>query len=278
MSSGRTPPGAYSPPPQSGAYPSGQPYAGQPGGFPAAQPYGDPPYDGAPAAPAAKRSRVPLVLSLALAGILVLCLGGGGLAYVALSGDDEPAPVASSGATPSAAPSTGPDDGESAPAETPSDDPSADPRTRLVTPKSLGGRPKSTDPELKTLADQMVRDMKSTVSRESGAIGAFYGSPEKQNIVMVVGASGFVLDPEKELNDAVKGVTTDLSVRKMATVSPGPLGGLAKCGDGESSEVPLGVCVWADQGSVGMIVMFFSSGSKAKAEFVSIRGQIEKRS
>ncbi|MFI7574800.1 hypothetical protein [Micromonospora sp. NPDC049497] len=275
MSSGRTPPGAFGPPPQSGAYPGGQPYAGQPGAHPAPQPFGEPSYDGAPPA---KRSRLPLVLSLALAGILVLCLGGGGLAYVALSGDDEPAPVASSGATPGAAPSTGPDDAGSAPAETPSDEASADPRIRLVTPKSLGGRPKSTDPELKALADQMVRDMKSTVSRESGAVGAFYGSPEKQNIVMVVGASGFVLDPEKELNDAVKGVTTDLSVRKMATVSPGPLGGLAKCGDGESSDVPLGVCVWADQGSVGMIVMFFSSGSKAKSEFVSIRGQIEKRS
>ncbi|WP_420330302.1 hypothetical protein [Micromonospora endolithica] len=256
-------PGGFPPPPSSGppaAFPAGQPYAGQP--------YGGP--------PPAKRSRMPLILSLALAGLLVFCVGGGGLAYVALSGDDdEPTTVT----TASPAPVTSPSEGDpAAPAQEPSEEPSAEPRIRLVTPKSLGGRPKSTDPELKALADDMVRDLKSTVRSESGAVGAFYGSAEKENIVMVVGASGFILDPQKELNDAVKGVSADLSVRKMATVKPGPLGGLAKCGEGESSDIPLGVCVWADQGSVGMIVMFFSSGADARSEFVAIRGQIEKRS
>ncbi|QGN50029.1 hypothetical protein ACN26Y_30040 [Micromonospora sp. WMMD558] len=246
----------YGQPAESTPYP-------QPGAFPPPQPGGAP----------ARRSKLPLVLSLGLVGLLVLCLGGGGLAYVALSGSDEdPAPV------PSSAPSGDATPRAAAEEETPSAEPSAEPRIRLVAPKTLGGRAKSTDPELRALADEMVRDMKSTVRSESGAVGAFYGSPEKQDMVMIAGASGFVLDPKRELDDAVKALSAELNVRRMSTVSPGPLGGVAKCGDGSASDIDLGVCVWADQGSVGMIVMFFSSASKAKSEFASIRGQVEKRS
>ncbi|MER7456963.1 hypothetical protein [Micromonospora sp. NPDC126480] len=258
---GNFPPIPAADPPASGpGY--GQPPYGQPAAFPT----------GPETTPPARKSRLPLVLSLGLVGLLVLCLGGGGLAYVALSGSDDPAPPRAAAPSGAAAP------GADAADPVPSDEPSPDPRIRLVAPKTLGGRAKSTDPELKALADDMVRDMKATVRSENSAIGAFYGSAEKQNMVMIAGASGFVLDPKRELDDAVKALATELSTRRMSTVSPGPLGGVAKCGDGSASEIPLGVCVWADQGSVGMIVMFFSSGRKAKAEFTSIRGQVEKRS
>ncbi|NJP31601.1 hypothetical protein [Micromonospora thermarum] len=265
--------------PSSGGPSYGQPTSGPPGyGQPAgSSPYLQPgafPQPGvdAPGGAPSRRSKLPLVLSLGLVGLLVLCLGGGGLAYVALSGSDDPAPVPSSAPSGDATPRAATEEG------TPSAEASSQPRIRLVAPKTLGGRAKSTDPELRALADEMVRDMKSTVRSESGAVGAFYGSPEKQNMVMIAGASGFVLDPKRELDDAVKALSAELNVRRMSTVSPGPLGGVAKCGDGSASDISLGVCVWADQGSVGMIVMFFSSASKAKSEFTSIRGQVEKRS
>ncbi|MEH0936509.1 hypothetical protein [Micromonospora psammae] len=275
------PPGGQPPPPtqaggwpaapQPGPHPDPQPTQAY-GGFPSVQPPYGQPY-GAPAAPPARKSRLPLILSLGLAGLLVLCLGGGGLAYVALSGGDDPDPVASSAPTRGATPTA------TAPAEeTPSAEPSPEPRIRLVAPKTLAGRAKSTDPELRKLADGMVKDMKSTVRNESGAIGAFYGSPTRRNMIMVAGATGFVLDPESELDEAVEGLSGSLAVRKTSTVDPGPLGGAARCGDGRASGVSLGVCAWADQGSVGIIVMFFSTGAKAKAQFTRIRGQLEKRS
>ncbi|MDM4718098.1 hypothetical protein QTQ03_00250 [Micromonospora sp. WMMA1363] len=252
--------------------PAAIPYP-QPGAFPSGPTGGDTP-GGAPT----RRSRLPLVLSLGLAGLLVLCLGGGGLAYVALSGDDDAPPAPAT--TPTASATTAATSEAEAPAtsEAKAPDPSPDPRIRLVAPRTLSGRAKSTEPELRALADEMVREMRTTVRSESGAIGAFYGSPEKQDMVMVAGAAGLVLNPKRELDDAVKALSAELSVRRMSSVSPGPLGGVAKCGDGRASNIPLGVCAWADQGSVGMIVMFFSSCSKAKAEFTSIRGQVEKRS
>ncbi|MEH0842037.1 hypothetical protein V6U81_06550 [Micromonospora sp. CPCC 205711] len=303
--------GGWGPAPAPGGHPA-DPYPTQPyGGYPsqghpgpgpdATQPYGGypspghpgpgpdatqayPGFQGAPfgapvgppPAPAPKKSRLPLILSLALAGLLVLCVGGGGLVFAAFSGDDDdPAPLASGG--PSASRGATPAETATA-APTPSETEETLGRVRLVTPKTLAGRAKSTEPELRRLADQMNRDMRSTVRNETGAMSGFYGSAEKRNLVMVAGASGPVILPEQELDEAIDGLETTLAVKKMTAISPGPLGGVAKCGDGKAAGIALGVCVWADHGSVGMIIMYFSSARKAKAEFVTIRGQIEKRS
>ncbi|MEU4772007.1 hypothetical protein [Micromonospora sp. NPDC023644] len=260
---------------------SAQPHPTQPyGGYPATPQGGFPtsPYAGYPPSPGAGRPARPhqLVLSLGLVGLLVLCLGGGGIAYLAYDGDQgtdpRPTPTASptaapSSATPSAAPSS-----EAAP----SAEPSA-PQIRVVTPETLAGRAKSTEPTLRKAADDMVRELRASVNGETGVAGAFYGSADERNMVMVIAASTFVLNPEGELDDAIKGISKELAVTKMTTIAPGPQGGLAKCGDGKSAGVPLGVCAWADHGSVGMIVMFFSSAAASAAEFVAIRGQIEQK-
>src|SRR3712207_8160674 len=42
-----------------------------------------------------------------------------------------------------------------------------------------------------------------------------------------------------------------LTVTNTAPIAPGPLGGSAKCGDAEAAGVKMGVCGWADNGSVG---------------------------
>jgi hypothetical protein len=124
----------------------------------------------------------------------------------------------------------------------------------------------------------MVTEMKAEVQNETSTVGAFYGDPAKQDLVMIVGASGLLNDPKKELDDAINGLSTELTLTNLATVDPGPLGGDAKCGDGKAESVPLGVCVWADRGSLGMVVIYFKTAEQTKAEFVTIRGQVEQRS
>ncbi|MEH1101049.1 hypothetical protein [Micromonospora sp. CPCC 205561] len=270
-------PGTPSPgPPPAQPYPT-QPYGGYPvtpqSGFPAGQYVGYPPAPAGGGQPARSHQ---LLLALGIVGLLVLCLGGGGLAYVAYDGDRgaDPTPTptvarsSASSATPSAATSSEP---------TPSPEPSASPQIRVVTPETLAGRAKSTEPTLRKAADDMVRELKSSVQGETAVAGAFYGSADQRNMIMVIAASTFVLNPAGELDDAVKGMSKDLSVKRMTTIAPGPQGGEAKCGDGESAGVPLGVCAWADHGSVGIIVMFFSSAAASAAEFVAIRGQIEQK-
>ncbi|WP_328338741.1 hypothetical protein [Micromonospora sp. NBC_00421] len=267
-----------------GAPQPGYPGAPGPGGYPDPAPqqysgFAGTPYH-PPHGPAPQRSKLPLLLSLGLVGLLVLCLGGGGLAWVALGDDNdtEPTPTPTPTGAASPTPSPTPVETESpTPEPTPSEEADDPGPIRLVTPATLGGRSKSTDPELRRIADQMVRDMKSEVRNETGAVSAFYGSAAGRNMVMMAGASGPVILPEQELEDAVKGLGSSLAVKKMSTIEPGPLGGVAKCGDGKASGIALGVCVWADHGSVGMIVMYFSSATKAKSEFAALRGQIEKR-
>lgn len=95
---------------------------------------------------------------------------------------------------------------------------------------------------------------------------------------MIAAVSGLLSDPKKELDAFVTGLSTELAVTNMASVEPGPLGGEARCGDGKAEGLALGVCVWADRGSEGMVVMYFKSAEQAKAEFVTIRGQVEQRS
>lgn len=233
----------------------------------------------APSEPVAGASRRParstLLLSFGLAGLLLLTLGG--LAYLTRSSGEisapPPAAAPPSAETPHAAGSA-----EPTPSTEPSPEPSPEPQIRLVAPKTLDGRARSTDSELKALAAELVKDLEAKVSSGNSTVGAFYGSFEDEDIIMIAAASGFVLNPEQELDATVKKLASDLNVRKMSTISAGPLGGVAKCGDGSASDIKLGVCAWADKGSIGMIVMFSASASTARSNFADIRAEIEKRS
>lgn len=210
---------------------------------PQQQPGGYPPPPGT--YPPKKKFGVGKIVLIVLAVLLVLCCGGGTAIWFAVKDDVSEAVDAT--------------------------------RTRVVAPDTLAGRPKITDPELQQAADDMVREIQTTVQNETGAVGAFYGDPADEDLVMIVGVSGLMSDPKQELDEAVAGLSTQLAVTNMTSVDPGPLGGEARCGDGSSENLPLGICVWADRGSVGIFIVFFSSRADAQAEFVTIRGQIQQR-
>ncbi|MFC5923155.1 hypothetical protein [Micromonospora vulcania] len=240
-------PGGWPPPQQQGFPPAqpGQPYAQQ--GFPPpqpGQPYGDPSLYAGPPAP--KKSNVGKIVLIVLSVVLVLCLGGVAITWFAIKGEVGDVVDAT--------------------------------KTRVVAPATLAGKPKITDPQLQTAADEMVAEMKSTVQNETSAVGAFYGDQTKQDLVMIAAVSGVLADPKKEMDDAVSGLSGTLGVTDMAAVAPGPLGGDARCGNGKAKQVPLGVCVWADRGSMGVVVVYFKSVDEVRAEFASIRGEIEQRS
>ncbi|RAO55529.1 hypothetical protein [Micromonospora saelicesensis] len=239
--SGGFPPAQSGFPPAQPGFPPAQP------GFPPAQPgqpYGDPNLAGGP--PPAKKSNVGKIVLIVLAVVLVLCVGGVAITWLVVK-DDVGAVVDAS-------------------------------KTRVVAPTTLAGRPKLTNPELLTAADQAVAGMKTAAGNETSTVAAFYGDPTKQDLVMIAGVSGLLSDPKKELDAYVDGLSKQLTVNKMTAVDAGPLGGEARCGDGKADSVPLGICVWADRGSLGMVVMYFKSADQAKAEFTAIRGQVEQQS
>lgn len=150
--------------------------------------------------------------------------------------------------------------------------------TRLAAPDTLAGRPKITDGELQALADELVTTIRRNVPEATDTVGAFYGNPAKKDMIMLAGASGRVSDPAGQLDRALREMAAGgLAVRAAADADPGPLGGVARCGDATADGVPMGVCAWSDRGSLVLVVVYFTDGRRATAELAGIRAAVERR-
>jgi hypothetical protein len=207
---------------------------------------------------------LPIVL-ISLAVLLVLCVGGGVAIYLAArntvdgiadSVDDRPSarpPAATTEATPR--------------------------RTiSVVEPSKLNGRPKLTNPQFADVAE----DLETAFGQLPGAgktVSALYGTPAERDVVVIAAAEADVADPARMLSGTFLGAGVGgMEVTGLQTVEAGPLGGTAKCGTVDETDLELIMCGWADEGSVGWVLWYFESMSKAKAEFPKLRGQIEKAS
>ena len=235
----------------------GQPEYGQGGGFPPA-----------PLPPPKKSKALPIVL-ISVAVFLVLCVGGGTAIYIAARNTAKDVNTALK-ADPT--PTSTTDESTSDPTKAPSTG------ITVVEPKTLGGRPKLTDAQFASLAGELKSSL-SDVPGATNTVGTLYGTVEKRNIVVVAAAAAPIADPGRELDSAFSSAGFGgLKITGITTVSPGPLGGEAKCGKATESGLNMAICSWADKGSLGMMIFFFQSITKAKTEFGKLRGQIEKKS
>jgi hypothetical protein len=245
---------AYAPQP---SYPQ-QGYA-QPG-YPPQAGYPQPGYPTPP-----KKSRAVPIALVSAALVLVLCVGGGTAVY--LAGRNTADSLATTFA--SAAPTPG---------ATRTVTPSPRPVITIVEPRTLAGRPRVTDPKFAATIEQLEKNL-ALLPNTSQTVGALYGTPAKRDLVMVVAAKSFVLNPKAEVDAAFRGAAFGkLKLTGVVSVPPGPLGGAAKCGKGSDNGVAMALCAWADEGSSGLIVWYLTALSTAKDEFVTIRGQVERKS
>ena len=237
-----------------------QPDYAQPG-YP---PQGGYPQPGAPLAgyPAPKKSRALPITLISIALVLVVCVGGGTAVYLAGRNTAKSlADTISSAAPTPGATSTAPE-----------------PTISIVEPRTLGGRPRLTDPAYTGLTDQLEKNL-ALLPGASQSVGAIYGTPAKRNVVLVVAAKSLVGDPKQEVDEAFDGPAFEnLKLTGVASIPPGPLGGAAKCAKGKDAGVSLSLCAWADEGSSGLLIWYLGSLNKAKNEFVRLRGQIEQKS
>jgi len=235
----------------------GQPDYGQPG-------YGQQPGYGTPPPP--KKSKALPIVLVSVAVVLVLCIGGGTAIFLAArnKANDITDDVQKALATPTAT--------------VPTDEPTTEAPTstvKITEPKTLGGRPKLTDPQFASAAEELKSGL-ADVPDAGDTVGALYGTPAKRDIVVIAGAEAPIEDPAKYLDGALLGAGIGgLKMTGITTVSPGALGGAAKCGNATASSVKLAMCGWADKGSVGWIIWYFKSAGQVKGEFTKLRGQIE---
>jgi hypothetical protein len=111
----------------------------------------------------------------------------------------------------------------------------------------------------------------------TGTAGAIYGDPKKLDILMLMAASSIGGSAQDRYDGVVQGIGTSFGATQLKDVEPGPLGGIAKCGDGEVSTIPVGICLWADSGSFAMLVLFNKKGADLQKDFVAYRSQIEQK-
>ncbi|GLY21340.1 hypothetical protein [Micromonospora sp. NBRC 101691] len=218
--------------------------ATQPSGAPD-QPYGTDPAAGFPPPPQKKKSGVGKILLIVLAVVLVLCVGGG-IAIWATVKDDVGEVVEATG-------------------------------TRVVAPETLNGRPRITDPDAVAMAEEIRADNAKNVPQATNTVAGVYGDVAKGDVVLIVGMSVLIDEPEEDLDAMLKSFSAEFTVGVVVTVPPGPLGGIAKCGDGSSEDVGLGFCMWADRGSLGVVIGFSKTGKEVEREFGTIRAAIEQR-
>jgi hypothetical protein len=244
---------------QQAGYPQpGYPQPGYPQpGYPSQGGYPQPGYP----APKKKSRALPITL-VSIALVLVVCVGGGTAIYLAGRNTAESLTDSGSSAAPTPAATT------TAPR----------PTISIVEPKTLGGRSRLTDPAFTGTVEQLESNL-AQLPGASQTVGAIYGSPAKRNVVMVVAAKSFVGDPKEEVDEAFSGSAFgSLKLTGVASIPAGPLGGAAKCAKGADDGVPLALCAWADEGSSGLLIWYFTTLRKAKDEFAKLRGQVEQKS
>ena len=246
--SGYPPPGGYA---QPGGYPP--PGAdGQPGGYPPPPGQGSYPPPGAPQygmGPAPKKKSSALKIVLIVVGVVaLLCVAGVAITFVAAKDKVEQVVDAT--------------------------------KITVVEPATLGGRPKATDAQLQGGINSLDGVM-SNLPGATGSVGGIYGDLQKQDIVMVAAASSINGSAQDRYDEITKGLNSGpggIKIDNFTDTDPGPLGGIAKCGDTTTSGIPMAICVWSDNGSAGMFLMMFKQKPDLEKEFVAMRGEIEQKS
>jgi len=204
--------------------------------------YGTPP----PTTPPKKKSSALKIVLIVVAVIAVLCVAGAGVVFFAAKDKVEQVVDAT--------------------------------KISVVEPATLGGRAKATDPTLQASVSQLDNEL-SKVPGATGSVGAAYGDIRQQDLVMVAAASSLSGSAESRFAEFTSGISRGgMTLDNLTDTDPGPLGGIAKCGESKTAGVPMAICVWSDNGSIGMFAMLFKEKADLEKEFVAMRGQVEKKS
>jgi hypothetical protein len=149
----------------------------------------------------------------------------------------------------------------------------------ISTPDTVAGLTRTTRPELQSTADQLQGQLRAGMDDVSGSVVSFYEDPaDPSKIVLLYGVTGPVANPERSLNATLDQLTGGGGIYvEMHPVDAGPLGGVAKCGAGDSSGGPLSVCGWSDHGSIAVVIFYHRDVESSTALFGRIHGEVLSR-
>ncbi|MEV8516788.1 hypothetical protein [Dactylosporangium sp. NPDC051484] len=158
--------------------------------------------------------------------------------------------------------------------------------SRVSAPATLPGNlTKQTGDSSQSLADSLESSLRKDVSGiEDVAVGVYTsGDNDLQHGVVVAAATGSFLFPGSQVDDAFSGFDSSGSGSSLGTprtYDAGKLGGTVKCADGTSSSGAFdkfAMCVWADHGSVGLVLFFDRGAAESASLFIQIREKVQTR-
>jgi hypothetical protein len=152
--------------------------------------------------------------------------------------------------------------------------PTTPPRVYSVSaPKTLGGRARSKDAGLVKTASENEAGLKADPAA-TAVVSAFYGEAAKKNMAYILAVAA----PNKirDLEGFLKRQLGDTEIVKLPTgYDAGPLGGEALCGEAGGPKLRYGVCAWGDDGTYGLIMLFYKDLEQTQAEFHALRASVE---
>ena len=151
------------------------------------------------------------------------------------------------------------------------------PSTTLSTPDTVAGLRRETDADTTATTDYL-RDALAADASLGGAVGAVYNDPANADRrVLLFGGTGSIKSPGTELDSAF-GLLNDQTgdVTGIHQVTPGPLGGVVKCGTSNGDGAPISICGWADDGSLALALFPGRSMDEAAGLIVTLRAAVER--
>jgi hypothetical protein len=152
------------------------------------------------------------------------------------------------------------------------------PGTSLSTPDTVAGLRLETDADTTQTTDYL-RDALAADASLGGAVGAVYSDPANADRrVLLFGGTGSIKSPESKLDSAF-GLLNDQTgdVTGIRAVTPGPLGGVVKCGTSNGDGAPISVCGWADDSSLALALFPGRSMDEAAGLMLQLRAAVEHR-
>jgi hypothetical protein len=146
-------------------------------------------------------------------------------------------------------------------------------------PSQLAGLNRIQNAQIDQLGSQLSEQLKRKNTRLENAVAGLYAARgDETRPVLVVGATGLVFSPGKEVDNAFQGmVDSGLQVSARTEYAAGRLGGTVRCATSAVSRFSLSVCVWGDHGSVGMGIFYNRPIAESASLFLRIREEMVKR-
>jgi hypothetical protein len=157
-------------------------------------------------------------------------------------------------------------------------------------PTLPGGLSKQDSQTADTLKSSLESDLRGNIDNidqiETGVYSA-KGDADPTHVVILVAATGTFFSPGSEVDSAFKGFSGSggLSTLSEPKEYPaGSLGGTAKCGSsqynlgtGAATKLTVSMCVWADHGTIGMVMFMGQELSAVTGNLIPIREAVQTR-